>query len=97
MREYSFNGICELLAPVTHVQLTGRKLILGIPQSSLSATFHASPLAGTVAMSLPNLVKHLFAMSANAFEEAGGFWGILNPGDLIVVPSCSVIAGLLGV
>ncbi|CAJ1454448.1 unnamed protein product, partial [Effrenium voratum] len=90
-KEHAFNGVTDLLAPIAHVQLTGRKLLLGAPLASIIAAFTVSESNTGVAMTVANLVKHMVGMTAKDFVSAGGFWVILNPGSLAVTPSSCLI------
>lgn len=87
---WSLVGFADMLAPVAKIQLTGERLVIGMPFESLMASLKARSI--DTPPSFVSLTEEILKMTPDDFEAAGGFGAHLVPGQFMWIPPSSLVA-----
>ena len=87
--EWSWVGLPEMLAPVAKLQVTGHKIVIVVPFTSVTADFQSK--GSTDPPTLSTLSSHVMSLSLQELVNAGGACAILSPGQFLWIPECSFV------
>ena len=87
--EWSWVGLPDMLAPVAKLQVTGHKIVIVVPFTSVTADFKSK--GSTDPATLSTLSSHLMSLSLQELVDAGGACAILSQGTFLWIPECSFV------
>jgi hypothetical protein len=87
---WSCANVSDLLQPSAKFQLSGGKLVVAAPYTSLAASIRAKSPGTPVTVA--SMTHHMLRMDMSEFDEAGGFAVRMVEGDFLWIPEACVIA-----
>lgn len=80
----------DMLAPTARYQLTGGKIVLGMPYESLTASVRAE--SNAIPLTVNTLSSHMLGMDLTQFVQGGGFAVRVYEGEFLWIPDCFLVA-----
>eukprot|EP00435_Cladocopium_sp_Y103_P005341 s2951_g1.t1 len=87
---WSCANVSDMLQPTAKFQLSGGKLVVAAPYTSLAASIRSTSPGTPVTVA--SMSHHMLRMDMGDFDEAGGFAVRMVEGDFLWVPEACVIA-----